>query len=360
MLDTTRAALSQCPKLLSARPTRWLGTTGLLCALALGLMITDTTQAAPQSQSGRLEVRIQRITLVSNFDDTVRSTFDRGARIDAELELKDLRDPDEIDIDDPDYLADYSLSFMINSLRAGTVINSRADPANFTSVTLEPGEKRDAKLTWNVPYDFPSGQYNFRVEISTSDNPHGVEHYLQREFRVSSSSDYVLFSERRVDFGNINDEEAPRSDLIVIAPINRQAGDLTWRVTEWPTEWLNLIEPPPDPQDPTRSIEVTNNGYIVLQVSKKVLFGNFADEDVVVTANAGEYVLKVSGRIDRHASGEIDSFNINTPRQVDAGDTVSIRYRIDNNGRTDVQYRVTFTVVSPYERHCVRQQYHWR
>ena len=78
-----------------------------------------------------------------------------------------------------------------------------------------------------------------------------------------------------------------------------------------------------------------------------MLFGDFANEDVVITANADEYVVKVSGRINRHASGVIDSFNINTPRQVDAGDTVSIRYRIDNNGGTDVQYRVTFTIVSP-------------
>ena len=107
------------------------------------------------------------------------------------------------------------------------------------------------------------------------------------------------------------------------------------------------MEPSPDPQDPSRSIEVTNNGYIILQIDNKVLFGNFADEDVVITANADEYVVKVSGRINRHASGDIDSFNINTPRRLDAGETVSIRYRIDNNGRTDVQYRVTFTIVSP-------------
>ena len=331
----------------SAHTARWLGALGLLAAVSGALVATTTTQAAPPSQSGGLQARIQRITMISDFEDTIRSSFDRGARINAELELKDLRDADDFNIDDPDYLAEYNLNFMVNSLRAGTVIDSRDEPANLTAVSLEPGEERDTTVTWNVPYDFPAGQYTFRVELRPASDPNRIEHYLQREFRVNDDSDYVLLSERRIDFGNINDEETPRSDLIVIAPINRQAGDLKWRVTEWPTEWLNLVEPPPDPQDPSRSIEVTNNGYIILQVSSTVLSGDFGDEDVVITANAGEYVVKVSGRIDRHASGDIDSFNINPPRQVDAGETVSIRYRIDNNGRTDVQYRVTFTIVSP-------------
>ena len=326
---------------------RWLGALGLLAAVSGAIVTTATTQAAPPSQSGGLQARIQRITMISAFEDTIRSSFDRGARINAELELKDLRDADDFDIDDPDYLAEYTLNFMISNLRAGTVINSLDDPANSTAVTLEPGEKSEPTVTWNVPYDFPAGQYTFRVEIRPADDQNRIEHYLQREFRVNDDSDYVLLSDRRIDFGNINDEETPRSDLIVIAPINRQAGDLKWRVTEWPAKWLNLVEPAPDPQDPSRSVEVTNNGYIILQVNKSVLFGNFADEDVVITANAGEYVVKVSGRINRHASGDIDSFNINPPRQVDAGETVSIRYRIDNNGRTDVQYRVTFTIVSP-------------
>ena len=320
---------------------------GLLAAASGALVSTATTQAAPPSQSGGLQVRIQRITMISDFEDTIRSSFDRGARINAELELKDLRDADDFDIDDPNYLAEYTLNFKVSSLRVGTVVDSLDDPANLTAVTLEPDEESEVTVTWNVPYDFPAGQYTFRVEIRPADDPNRIEHYLQREFRVNDGSDYVHLSDRRIDFGNIDDEETPRSDLIVIAPINRQAGDLKWRVTEWPTEWLNLVEPPPDPQDPSRSIEVTNNGYIILQIDNRVLFGNFADEDVVITANADEYVVKVSGRINRHASGDIDSFNINTPRRLDSGETVSIRYRIDNNGRTDVQYRVTFTIVSP-------------
>ena len=341
-------ALSKCFKRLSTSALKLLAAAGLMAAIFAGIQTATTTHAAPQAQSGSLEVRIQRITLISDFEDTIRSTFDRGARINAELELKDLRDPDKIDIDDPEYDAEYTLSFSVNSLRAGTVLQGRDDPSNLTTITLEPGEEGTGTITWNVPYGFPAGEYNFRAEISTADSPDQIEHYLQREFRISAGSDYVLISNKRIDFGNIKDEETSRSDPILIAPINGRAGDLTWRITDWPSEWLNLIEPPPDPEDPTRSVEVINNDYtIILQVSDTALFGNFANEDVVISANAGEYIVKVSAKINRHASGTIDSFDINPPRQVDTGDKVSIRYRIDNEGRTDVQYRVTFTVVSP-------------
>ena len=338
----------KCLKFLSANATKWVCALGLLAAASGALATTGTTQAAPPSQSGGLEVRIQRITLVSDFEDTIRSTFDRGARIDAVLELKDLRSPEDFDIDDPDFAATYTLSFLINSLRAGTVLRGRDDPANLTTVMLEPGEESTATITWNVPYDFPEGEYNFRVEISTEDNPNGVEHYLQREFRITSGLDYVLISNNRIDFGNVKDEETPRSERILIAPINGRAGDLKWRVTDWPSEWLELIEPPPDPLDPTRSVEVIDNDHILIfEVSEKALFGNYADEDVVISANAGEFVVNVSARINRHASGEIEAFSVTRPRRVDAGETINIRYRIDNNGRTDVLYRVTFIIVSP-------------
>ena len=348
MLTAMTVALSKCLGRLSASALKLLAAAGLMAAIFAGIQTATTTHAAPQAQSGSLEVRIQRITLISDFEDTIRSTFDRGARINAELELKDLRDPDKIDIDDPEYDAEYTLSFSVNSLRAGTVLQGRDDPSNLTTITLEPGEEGTGTITWNVPYGFPAGEYNFRAEISTADSPDQIEHYLQREFRISAGSDYVLISNKRIDFGNIKDEETPRSDPILIAPINGRAGDLTWRITDWPREWLNLIEPPPDPEDPTRSVEVINNDYtIILQVSDTALFGNFANEDVVISANAGEYIVKVSAKINRHASGEIEAFSVNPPRQVDAGGTVSIRYRIDNTGRTDVLYRVTFTVVSP-------------
>ena len=346
MLTAMTVALSKSLKRLSASALKLLAAAGLMAAIFAGIQTATTTHAAPQAQAGP-DVRIERIKLIDDFEDNIKSRFDPGARIRAELELKDLRDSATIDSDDPDYQARYTVSFSVNSLRAGTVYQGRDDPANLRSTTLTPGERGTIDLIWNVPYDFPAGEYNFRTEIGLSDTPEAVEHFLQRQFRIDSNSDYVLVSDKRIDFGNVSDEQTPRSDLIVIAPINRDAGDLVWRVSKWPTKWLEIVHPPLDPDDDTRSIEVANNGYIVLQVSKTALFGNFADEDVVISTNAGEYIVKVSAKINRHASGTIDSFDINPPRQVDTGDKVSIRYRIDNEGRTDVQYRVTFTVVSP-------------
>ena len=122
---------------------------------------------------------------------------------------------------------------------------------------------------------------------------------------------------------------------------------MKWRVTDWPSDWLNLIEPLPDPDDPTRSVEVVNNGSIVFQVEETALFGNFQNEVVVVSTNAGDYTIKVSGNIDRHPDGKITDFGMRPPRRFDAGDIVKFRYRIDNSGRTNLLYRVTFIVTSP-------------
>ena len=346
MLTAMTVALRKCLGRLSASALKLLAAVGLMAAIFAGIQIATTTHAAPLAQSGP-DVRIERIKLIDDFGDNIKSRFDPGARVRAELELKDLRDPATIDSDDPDYQAEYTVSFSVNSLRAGTVYQGRDDPANLRSTTLTPSERGTVDLIWNVPYGFPAGEYNFRAEIGLADTPNAVEHFLQRQFRIDSNSEYVLVSDKRIDFGNISDEQTPRSDLIVIAPINRDAGDLIWRVSKWPTKWLELVHPPLDPDDNTRSIEVANNGYIVLQVSKTSLFGNFANEDVVISANAGEYIVKVSARINRHAGGEIEAFDVRPPRRVDAGETINIRYRIDNDGRTDVQYRVTFVIVSP-------------
>ena len=164
------AALRTRLKLRSAHAARWLGALGLLAAVSGTLVTTATTQAAPSSQSGGLQVRIQRITMISDFEDTIRSSFDRGARINAELELKDLRDPDDFDIDDPDYLAEYTLNFLINSLRAGTVVDGRDDPANLTAVTLEPGEELELIGDWeqvdNRGEPVPVGTYPIRGALN--------------------------------------------------------------------------------------------------------------------------------------------------------------------------------------------------
>ncbi len=335
------------PKFLTIALYIFIVAVGAIVIGALALATAGTARAVTPSQSDSLEVRIQRVTMVSDFEDNIKTIFGRGARIRMEVELRDLRNPDTIASDAPNYRAEYILSFSVNSLRLGTIYQGRNDPASLRNVMLEPGEEGIFNIYWNVPYDFGGGEYNFRVEVSKADSPHAVKHHLQRDFRVSERSEYVHISETRYDFGNIDDEETPRNDLIFIAPINSQAGDLIWRVAEWPSEWLNLVEPPPDPDDPTQSVEVVNYGPIVLQVEETALFGNFQNEDVVVSTNAGDYTIKVSGNIDRHPGGKISDFGMRPPRRFDAGDVVKFRYRIDNSGRTHLLYRVTFIVTSP-------------
>ena len=135
-----------------------------------------------------------------------------------------------------------------------------------------------------MPYDFPANDYVLRVAVSIADGTdEGDEVSQERTLQVAPRSKYIFKSYDRWNFGRVVDEETPRSDQIIIVPRNPDAGDLLWRVTEFPAKWLELIEPSPDPLDPSRSVEVTNTGFLRFRVSKDALLGNFSDEVVVTT-----------------------------------------------------------------------------
>ena len=176
------------PKLPTTVLHIFVAAVGAIVISALAMATAGVTQATPPPQANLREVVIQRVTMISEFEGNIKTLFGRGARIKTEVELRDLRDPDAIATDSPDYRAEYILSFSVNSLRLGTIYQGRNDPASLTKVVLEPGEEGIFEVYWNVPYDFGGGEYNFRVEVSKADNPHTVKHYLKRDFRVSEHS----------------------------------------------------------------------------------------------------------------------------------------------------------------------------
>ena len=337
-------ALSKCLGRLSASALKLLAAAGLMAAIFAGIQTTTTTHAAPQAQSAARVVEIDRIKLINDFDGKAAVRFDAGARINAEVVVRDLRDSSTIGDDAPDYYAPYILAFAIEHRRRGIIYDSIADPDSLKHITLEPAERGSVELMWNVPYDFPEGGYNFSVTVRPADTPDTVEHTLKRGMQINANPRYVFRSKERIHFGEVSDEETPR-DYVIISPANRDAGDLTWRVTDWPNEWLRLVDPEPDPTYPNRSVEVVNSGTVLLQVRHTVLSGTFSDE-VSISSNAGDFTFPVDASIDRNARGSIDRFSV-SPREVDPGDEVGFTYRIDNNGKTDVDYRVTFIVRSP-------------
>ena len=320
---------------------------GLISLLSISLLSLNTAHAAPLPQPAQLQIRIDNITLRDDLalDDRVRTTFDRGAKLIAQIDLTDLRDNSSVSENDPEYRLQYTLDFAIRDIRRGTIYDSSQDPQNSTQIALTPSESGSAELVWNIPYDFPSNDYMFRVNINLADGSNTEAHFSELDIRIADRSKYIFKEEDRWNFQNVVDEETPRTKRILISPVNPDAGDLLWRITEWPSEWLELIEPMPDPLDPSRSIEVTNTGFLQLRVSETALVGNFSDE-VIITFNSGEVSFPVIANINRRPGGEIDGFDV-SPKQVRAGEEVSFSYRVINNGRTDLSYRVTFVVRGP-------------
>ncbi len=320
---------------------------GLLSLLFISLLSLNTVHAAPLPQPTQLQIRIDNITLRDDLalDDRARTTFDRGARLIAQVDLTDLRDKGSVSENDPEYRLQYTLDFAIRDLRTGTIYDSSQDPQNSSQITLAPSESGSAELLWNIPYDFPSNDYMFRVNIDLTGVSNTEGHFSERDIRIADRSKYIFKQEDRWNFENVVDEETPRTKRILISPSNPDAGDLVWRVTGWPSEWLELIEPIPDPLDPSRSVEVTNTGFLQLRVGGTALVGNFSDE-VIITFNAGEVRFPVIANINRRPGGEINGFDV-TPKQVRAGEEVEFSYRVTNNGRTDLSYRVTFVVRGP-------------
>ncbi len=340
LIDTVR----KCLKRIRGTAPLHLGIIGSLAVVAVWLLAAGGIQASPPFQSAPRVVEIERIKLSNKFEDKRTVRFDTGGRISAEVVVKDHRDSEAIARDAPDYYARYVLAFKIERQEKGIIYDGSADPDNLQHITLEPSERDSVELVWNVPYDLPEDGYKFSVTVRLADTPDKVEHTLKQGITVDAEPRYVFRSKERIDFGDVSDEETP-IDFIIVSPGNRDAGNLTWRVIDWPSGWLNLVEPKLDPTDANRSVEVVNTGTVRVQVRQTALLGRFSDE-ITIKSNAGEFKFPVNARIDRNAKGKIDRFVVR-PREVDPGDELDFMYRIDNEGNTDVEYRVTFVVRSP-------------
>ena len=340
LIDTAR----KCSLRLRGVAARRLGIIGLLAVVAIWLLSAGGVQAAPLSQSNPRVVELDNLTLFNKFEDKKQNRFDAGARISAKVVVKDLRDSTAIEEGTPGYHARYILPFTIERDGKGISYDSSADPDNLTQITLTPAERRSVELVWNVPYAFPEGGYKFSVTVRQAATTDTVEHTLKHGMVIEAEPRYVFRSKERMDFGEVSAEETPLG-FVIVSPGNRDAGNLTWRVIHWPSDWLKLVEPESDPSDASQSVDVVNTGAVRVQVLQTALIGRFSDE-IKVRSNAGEFRIPVTASIDRNAKGKIDRFAVK-PKVVNPGDEVDFIYRVDNEGSTDVEYRITFVVRSP-------------
>lgn len=313
----------------------------LLLAAAAQLWQADGLAAAQLADTRRLVV-VDLVTLRDAADGKRRSIFQRGARMLVDVRVKDRRDADDGVEGSPDYERRYAVAIWAKDPDDGVIYDGTA--AAMREIALAPSKRGSVRFEWNVPYGAPDGRYILYASVRYADDPGRVIHRFAQAFGVNERQTYIYTSKRAIEFGDVVKDETPTGSLI-IARRNRDAGDLAWRVVDWPSDWLDLLEPAVDPDNPDQSVEVVNTGTLRFGVRASALRGSFRDE-VVVRSNAGDLRFDVSANINRRARGELERVRVQ-PRALDAGQDLRVEFRIANEGDATVDYRAVFTVQGP-------------
>ena len=317
---------------------------GLLLIAAAALLWQADGLAAAQLWDTRRLVVVDLVTLRDASDGKRRSVFQRGARMTAEVRIKDRRDSDDGVEGSPDYERWYAVGIWVKDPDDGVIYDGTGSAAEMREIGLAPSKRGSVRFEWNVPYDAPDGRYTLYASVRHADNPGRVVHRFAQAFGVNERPTYIYTSKRGIDFGDVARDETPTGSLI-IARRNRDAGDLVWRVVDWPRDWLELLEPAVDPDNADQSIEVVNTGTLRFGVRGSALRGSFRDE-VVVNSNAGELKFDVSANINRRARGTLERVRVQ-PKALDAGQDLRVEFRVANEGDAAVDYRVMFAVQGP-------------
>lgn len=313
----------------------------LLTAAAL-LWHADGLAAAQLADTRRLVV-VDLVTLRDDADGKRRSIFQRGTRMLVDVRIKDRRDADDGVEGSPDYERRYAVAIWVKDPDDGVIYDGTAAAA-MREIALAPSKRGSVRFEWNVPYGAPDGRYILYASVRNADDPGRVIHRFAQAFGVNERQTYIYTSKRGIEFGDVIKDETPTGSLI-IARRNRDAGNLLWRVVDWPSDWLELLEPAVDPHNSDQSVEVVNTGTLRFGVRASALRGSFRDE-VVVRSNAGDLRFDVSANINRRARGDLERVRVQ-PRALDAGQELHVEFRIANEGDATVDYRAVFTIQGP-------------
>ena len=312
----------------------------LLLLAAAALLWQADGLAAEQLADTRRLVVVDLVTLRDDADGKRRSIFQRGARMLVDVRIKDRRDADDGVEGSPDYERRYAVAIWVKDPDDGVIYDGTGTAA-MREIALAPSKRGSVRFEWNVPYGAPDGRYTLYASVRYADNPGRVIHRFAQAFGVNERQTYIYTSKRGIEFGDVVKDETPTGSLI-IARRNRDAGDLLWRVVDWPSDWLDLLEPAVDPDNPEQSVEVVNTGTVRFGVRGSALRGSFRDE-VVVRSNAGDLRFDVSANINRRARGALERVRVQ-PSALDAGQDLRVEFRIANEGDATVDYRAVFTI----------------
>ena len=310
---------------------------------ALFALQPDAVSASPAHQQ-----RTAIVDLVTLKDDSTgrrRSGYAPGATLRAEIRIRDRRESRYFPKDEPGHHADYLVSIAIKDPDDNIIYDAAQSPADMRPLRLAPARRADADFTWTIPYAATEGKYILTASVRRAETPSRALHKFAHNFGVRHDDAYIFLSDRRITFGDIEADETPAAGVI-IAPRNRAAGALLWRVTDWPQDWLDLIHPPLDPNNPDQSIEITNAGQLRFRVRPDALRGNYRDEALVET-NAGDLTIQLYADINRRAGGSIERLRIPPRTALSPGDQLRAQFRVRNTGDVTLQYRAVFLIYGP-------------
>ena len=318
----------------------------LLLALAAAIFAIQSraAHAAAPAQSQRLVI-VDLVTLKDDSTGRRRSGYAPGATLRAEVRVRDRRESRYFPKDTPDHYADYLVAIAVKDPDDNIIYDAALSPADMRPLRLAPARRGDVAFLWTIPYAAPEGKYILTASVRSAAQPARAVHKFAHNFGVRPDDAYIFTSARRVSFGDVEADETPVGGVI-IAPRNRAAGPLVWRVTEWPKDWLDLLHPPLDPANPDQSIEITNTGQLRFQVRPDALRGNYRGEAIVAT-NAGDLKIQLYADINRRAGGRIERFRVRPRAAIAPGDEIRAEFRIRNTGETTLRYRAVFLIYAP-------------
>lgn len=317
----------------------------LLLALAAALAIqSGVAHAAAPAQSQRLVI-VDLVTLKDDSSGRRRSGYAPGATLRAEVRVRDRRESRYFPKDTPGHYADYLVAIAVKDPDDNIIYDAALSPADMRPLRLAPARRGDVAFLWTIPYAAPEGKYILTASVRRAAQPARAVHKFAHNFGVRPDDAYIFTSDRRISFGDVEADETPTGGVI-IAPRNRAAGPLTWRVTDWPRDWLDLLHPPLNPANPDQSIEITNTGQLRFQVRPDALRGNYRGEAIVAT-NAGDLKIQLYADINRRAGGRIERFRVRPRAAIAPGDEIRAEFRVRNTGDTTLRYRAVFLIYAP-------------
>lgn len=238
----------------------------------------------------------------------------------------------EIENDGP-AVQDYQLTVVAYSPSGEEAFRSSVERINL----LPAGERRLTQFQWSTSSRTEAGGYTLTAELRDLAEYDILFDSVMKSggitFEVQSKP--VLFlSDEELDFGDFLPAESPELNMFVS---NTGNSILEWSITSVPEDWVELVSPIGDTKE---------TATVVLRVKPDAPISRKLRGEVVITSNAGDREIPISGNVVGDFDGELTRVRAikGLYRQ---GESVALEYTIKNTGTVLMHYSGAVTLVAP-------------